>query len=302
MGLHGVRAVLLALPIVVASGPAGAEVPMRIVTLAPHLAEMTYAAGAGERLVGTVAFSDEPPAARGLPRVGDAFRVDYEQVLALRPDLVLGWTSGNPAPVLDRLRGLGLRVIDLEPVTLDDIGSQVGRIGQLAGTPGPAAAAAREWAAGLAGLRARARDARPVTVFYQVAAQPLVTVTDAHFIGQALRLCGGRNIFGDLPGLVPVIDREAVIAARPEVLFVSLPAAPGGDSPAGAWRQWRSLPAVADNRIFEVDPAVMSIPGPRLLAGVGRLCDALDAVRGGTIRPARSQRSGTGGTARVPGS
>jgi iron complex transport system substrate-binding protein len=254
----------------------------RIVTLAPHLAEMAYAAGAGDRLVGTVAFSDEPPAARALPRVGDAFRVDYEQVLALRPDLVLGWTSGNPAPVLARLRGLGLRVVDLEPAALDDIGSQIALIGQLAGTPGPSGAAAREWAAGLAALRARGRGVRPVTVFYQVAAQPLVTVTDAHFLGQALRLCGGRNVFGGLPGLAPVVDREAVIAARPEMIFVSLPASPGGESPAGAWRQWRDIPAVAGNRIVEVDPAVMSIPGPRLLGGIGRLCDALDGARGGT--------------------
>jgi iron complex transport system substrate-binding protein len=133
---------------------------------------------------------------------------------------------------------------------------------------------------GLAALRARGHDARPVTVFYQVAAEPLVTLTDAHFLGQALRLCGGRNIFGSLPGLAPVVDREAVIAARPEVIFVSLPALPGGDSPAGAWRQWREVPAVAGNHVVEVDPAIMSIPGPRLLGGIGRLCDALDGARG----------------------
>jgi ABC-type Fe3+-hydroxamate transport system substrate-binding protein len=119
-----------------------------------------------------------------------------------------------------------------------------------------------------------------VTVFYQVAAQPLVTVTDRHFLGQALRLCGGRNIFGALPGLAPVVDREAVIAARPEAIFVSLPAVPGGESPADAWRQWRDIPAVAGNRIVEVDPAVMSIPGPRLLGGIGHLCLVLEAARG----------------------
>jgi iron complex transport system substrate-binding protein len=288
MGSCATRVALLALFGLLSGGageaasPAAGAPAARIVTLAPHLAEMAYAAGAGDRLVGTVAFSDEPAAARALPRVGDAFRVDYEQVLALRPDLVLGWTSGNPAPVLARLRGLGLRVVDLEPATLDDIGSQIALIGQLAGTPGPSGEAAREWAAGLAALRDRGRGARPVTVFYQVAAQPLVTVTDAHFLGQVLRLCGGQNIFGGLPGLAPVVDREAVIAARPEVIFVSLPASPGGESPAGAWRQWSDIPAVAGNRIVEVDPAVMSIPGPRLLGGIGRLCDALDGARGGT--------------------
>jgi iron complex transport system substrate-binding protein len=272
--------VLVAAAAAVLAASPGAGVPAtRIITLAPHLAEMVYAAGAGDRLVGTVAFSDEPEAARSLPRVGDAFRVDYEQVLALRPDLVLAWTSGNPAPVLARLRRLGLRVVALEPASLDDIGGQIETIGRLAGTTVPAGLAAREWAEGLAVLRARGRGARPVSVFYQVAAQPLVTVTDAHFIGQSLALCGGRNIFGGLPGLAPVVDREAVITARPEVIFVSLPAPPVAKSPADDWLAWNPPPGAAGRRVVEVDPAVMSIPGPRLLGGIERLCRALDEAR-----------------------
>jgi iron complex transport system substrate-binding protein len=263
------------------SAPEPAAAPAsRIVTLAPHLAELAYAAGAGSRLVGTVAFSDEPPAARSLPRIGDAFRVDYELLLALRPDLVLAWSSGNPAPVLVRLRALGLRVVDFEPTTLDDIGSQLAVIGELAGTPGPAARAAAEWASGLAELRGRYRGTRPVAVFYQVSSRPLVTVTDAHFIGQSLSLCGGRNIFGPLPGLTAVVGREAVVSARPGVIFVSGPATPGHDPVGDEWRQWRGVPAVAGDHIVPVDPTVMSIPGPRLLAGIRSLCEALEAVRG----------------------
>lgn len=276
----------LAIPSGAAAAPATsvrdnvAPAAKRIVTLAPHLAELVYAAGAGDRLVGTVAFSDEPPAARGLPRIGDAFRVDYEQLLALRPDLVLAWESGNPAPVLDRLRGLGLRVVGYEPVMLDDIGSQIASIGQLAGTSGPAGQAAREWSAGLAALRTRYRGARPVAVFYQISPQPLVTVTDAHFIGQALALCGARNVFGGLPGLTAVVGREAVVTARPELIFVSGLATPGAGPGGDEWRRWSTVPAVAANRIVTVDPTVMSIPGPRLLAGISSLCTALDAARG----------------------
>jgi ABC-type Fe3+-hydroxamate transport system substrate-binding protein len=264
-----------------ASVPGTAAPPAeRIVTLAPHLAELVYAAGAGDRLVGTVAFSDEPPAARSLPRIGDAFRVDYEQLLALRPDLVLAWTSGNPAPVLQRLRGLGLRVVGFEPATLDDIGRQIAAIGELAGTAGPAARAGGEWSAGLAALRTRYRGSRPVAVFYQVSSQPLVTVTDAHFIGQALALCGARNVFGSLPGLTAVVGREAVVMARPELIFVSGLATPGAGPAGDEWRRWGEVPAVAANRIVPVDPTVMSIPGPRLLGGISSLCSALDTARG----------------------
>jgi len=276
----------LAIPAGAGAGPAASGsddlvLPAeRIVTLAPHLAELVYAAGAGDRLVGTVAFSDQPAAARELPRIGDAFRVDYEQLLALRPDLVLAWKSGNPAPVLDRLRGLGLRVVGFEPVTLDDIGSQIVAIGELAGTAGPAGQAGREWAAGLAALRTRYGGARPVTVFYQVSPQPLVTVTDAHFIGQALALCGARNVFGALPGLTAVVGREAVVMSRPELIFVSGLATPGAGAVGAEWRRWTAVPAVAANRIVAVDPTVMSIPGPRLVGGIRTLCSALDAARG----------------------
>ena len=71
----------------------------RIITLAPHLTELVYAAGAGDRLVGVVEYSDFPPQAENLPRVGDSFRLDHERVASLAPDLVLVWRSGTPLAV-----------------------------------------------------------------------------------------------------------------------------------------------------------------------------------------------------------
>lgn len=252
----------------------------RIVALSPHLAELAFAAGAGPLLVGTVEFSNEPAGARTVPRVGDAFRVDLEAVAATRPDLILGWPSGNSPAVLDRLRRLGYRVIELEPRRLDDVGEHIEEIGRLAGTDAVARDAAGAWRQGLAALRSQYRDARPGRVFYQIAPQPLMTVNAEHFIGQAIELCGGQNIHAAVPGLTPIVSMEAVVAAAPDVIVASDytrgPGSPASGSPLDRWRSWTQLPAVANRRMHLVDPDLMSVPGPRLLAGIRQLCAALN--------------------------
>ena len=255
----------------------------RIVALSPHLAELAFAAGAGTRLVGVVEFSNEPAGARSVPRVGDAFRVDLEAVAATRPDLILGWPSGNSPAVLERLRRLGYRVVALEPRRLADVGDHIEEIGRLAGTNAEARQAAGAWREGLAALRDQYGEARPGKVFYQIAPQPLMTVNAEHFIGQAIELCGGENIYAAVPGLTPVVSMEAVVVAAPDVIVASDytrgPGSPAGGSPLDRWRSWTQLSAVVNQRLHLVDPDLMSVPGPRLLAGIRQLCVALNGPR-----------------------
>jgi len=256
------------------------EPALRIVALSPHLVELAFAAGAGPQLVGAVEFSDEPTAARALPRVGDAFRLDLEALAATRPDLILGWPSGNSPATLDRLRRLGYRVVELEPRRLADVGDQIEAIGRLAGTEVPARKAASAWREGLAALQAQYQDARPGRVFYQIAPRPLMTVNREHFIGQAIELCGGENIYAAVPGLTPVVSVESVVVAAPDVIVASDytrgSGSPASGSPLDHWRPWKQLPAVADDRLHLIDPDLMSVPGPRLLAGITQLCAALN--------------------------
>ncbi len=251
----------------------------RIIALAPHLAELAYAAGAGDYLVGTVAFSDHPAAARALPRVGDAFRIDLEALASLRPDLLLGWPSGNSPAALQRLRQLGYRVVELEPGKLMALGDQIEQIGQLAGTGETARASAVAWRKGLAALEAAHGTTRAGRVFYQVAPEPLITVTGRHFIGEAIELCGGDNVFADLPGLTAVVSVESVLAAAPGVIiandYTRGAGAPATGSPLDTWQAWPRMPAVRDGRLHLLDPDLMSVPGPRLLEGISRLCAAL---------------------------
>lgn len=252
----------------------------RLVSLAPHITELVYAAGAGEQLVGVVEYSDFPAAAQQLPRVGDAFRVDYEALTRLRPDIVLAWESGNPAEIVRRLRELGLRVVALEPQVLADVANQLEQIGELAGTASVAQPRAAAFRAELAELRTRYAGAATLRTFVQISAQPYFTLTGRHIVSEALELCGGENVFAELPGLAPAVSQESIILANPEVIL----AATAGDTAwQENWARWTSVSAVQHDALYSINPDYLSRSGPRLLDGVRQLCVALDQARAGRV-------------------
>ncbi len=255
-------------------GPAKAA--ERIVTLAPNLTELVFAIGAGDRLVGTVEYSDFPAAALNLPRVGDSFRVDYESLGALQPDLVLAWGSGNPPEVIERVRELGYRVVSLEPTTLDSVAEQMLLLGTLLGSEQGAAAAASRYRVQLTELSEREHDPQ-LSVFWQISADPWFTVTGQHVISEIIALCGGRNIFTELPGLAPAVTLEAILAERPDVIIASV--LPGEDDWKEAWQSWSQLPAVKQADLYAVAPDLVSRSGPRIVEGAARVCDALEQAR-----------------------
>lgn len=250
----------------------------RIVSLAPHVTELLFAAGAGEQVVGTVEFSDYPPEAARIPRVGSYAALDIERILALRPTLVVGWQSGN-GPVLERLRALGLTVYVTEPRRFEDVLRAIDDLGVLAGS----AETAREETTGLrtrlAALQRRYAQAPAVSVFYQVWHQPLMTVGGSHLVTRMIETCGGRNVFAGVDALAPAVDIEAVLAAAPEAIVAS-----GMDEARPEWlddwRRWPQLPAVRDGHLFFIPPDLLQRPTPRLLDGAERLCTALTRVRG----------------------
>jgi len=261
-----------------AASPAPQAAPppaQRIVTLAPHLAELVFAAGAGGQLVGTVAWTDYPPPAAALPHIGDAFRIDLEALAALQPDLVLGWRGGNPDHLLEQLEQRGYRVVALEPRRLDDIGRHLVEIGELAGTAGAAREAAAIYRVELYGLR-RAQAGKPeLRVFYQVSWRPLYTVGGKQLISEIIALCGGRNVFADLGELAPAVAMEAVIARDPEVILT----AEGQHVDLDEWRRWPSISAVARGHLYTVDGDLVARPSPRILEGTRQVCAALDRAR-----------------------
>ena len=250
----------------------------RIVTLAPHLTELMFAAGAGDRIVGTVAYSDFPAAAQRIERVGDAGAIDLERLVALRPDLVVVWLGGTPQRQLDVLAGLGLPLYYQQPRNLESIADSLERFGALAGTSALAMPAAARFRDRLASLAARYRGSAPVDVFHQVWDRPLMTVGGAHLISQVIALCGGRNIFSALSTLAPVVSVEAVLDADPQVIGG---AGDGSLREAGlsSWLAWPQLRAVARGNLYVVPPDLISQAGPRVLDGAERVCSVVERAR-----------------------
>ena len=261
--------------------PDASQPARRIITLAPHLTELVFAAGAGDRLVGVVEYSDYPPEAGALPRIGDAFRFDYEAITALRPDLLLAWQSGTPAAAIDRLGDLGYRVVALEPGRLNTIAEHLRLIGQLADSLPVATIAAEKYEQELESLRDRYRDATKMAVFYQISWQPLFTLNKRHVIGEAIEICGGRNVFADLTELSPSISLEAVLDRSPEVIIASQfdSRKDQGATELSGWSKWTNVPAVRDGNLFLLGADQMARPSTRILDGIRVLCQNLDTAR-----------------------
>jgi iron complex transport system substrate-binding protein len=249
----------------------------RIVSLSPHLTELAYDAGAGSRLVGVVEYSDFPPQARRLPRVGSDAGIDVEAVLALKPDLVLAWPNSGSRRTIEQLASLGLPVFRSEVRELADIARSLERLGELAGTRQEAARAAAEFRSRAARL-VRLYQGRPaVRVFYQVWDRPIMTVNGEHLISKVMRLCGGENVFAALPLIAPEVDREAVLKADPEVII----AGGLGNAPPSWLEEWKAFPlaAAARGRLYGIAPELIERPTPRILEGAERMCRLLEAVR-----------------------
>jgi iron complex transport system substrate-binding protein len=249
----------------------------RIVALAPGLAELAHAAGAGRRLVGVVRHSDFPPAVLSLPEVGDSARLDFEHIAVLKPDLVLAWRSGNSPADVERLEQLGFRVWASEPRRLADIARHLRAIGTLAGTRLAAEKAAVEFERGIDTLTFDHAFARRVRVFYEISRKPLMTVNGTHLISDVISACGGENVFAGASQLAPVVGAEALIAAKPQAIIGGT--RPGPDSTYA--REWREqLPApLRSVPLFFVEPDLMHRSAPRILEGARTVCAALEQVR-----------------------
>lgn len=252
------------------------EPAQRIVSLAPNLTEIAFAAGAGERIVGTVEYSDFPAAARRIPRIGDAFRFDYERILALHPDVVLAWEPGTPHEVVERLHALRQDVTTIRTRKLQDIAIAIRDIGAIAGTQAVADPVADAFERTIRQLRAEYGDRRPVTVFLQINDEPLYTVNGRQIMSELVAVCGGRNVFASLNDLAPQIGVESVIAADPDaIVSTGDPQSPGFTQ----WQRWTQMRAVAAGNLFVLSPDDLARSTPRLANGAEKLCRTLQTAR-----------------------
>lgn len=291
MSIHFVKTAVLGLMLITGAAHAAVSVQddggnkvtlaqpaQRIVSLAPHATELIFAAGGGERIVGTVGYSDYPAAAVKIPRVGSHQQIDVERIIALKPDLLVVWLHGNSERQLEHVRKLGIPFFFSEPKKLADIPANIERLGVLMGTEQQANKTAAAERVELARLAAQYRNRPTVRMFYQVWGKPLYTLNGGNIMSDVIRLCGGENVFAHLPIPAPTVTTEAVLLENPEVMMT-------GDRQAEKsggleiWKTYKNLLAVKNDNLFSVDADLVNRAGPRLIEGAAMVCEKLELAR-----------------------
>ena len=255
-----------------------AQPAQRIVALAPHIVETLFAAGAGSKIIGTVDYSDYPAAAKSIRRIGGYSSVDLETLVALKPDLVIGWETGNSPATIAKIQSLGIPVYLTQSNKVSQVATEIQKFGRLAGTEKIAQPVADRFKKRLAKLQQIYGSRPTVTVFYQISESPLMTIGGNQIISNALDICGGKNVFNALTPMASVVSVESVLAANPEAIMAS-GMEQTNPTTFDQWKKWSKLTATQNNNFFLVDPDLMNRNGPRILDGTQMLCEAIQIAR-----------------------
>ena len=248
------------------------ESPQRVVALAPSITEIIYELGCGDRLKGATLYSDYPPPARNLPKVGSYVALDLEKIVSLNPDLCIGIMDGNPKKTVMRLEALGIPVYAVNPRSIDTIRTTVLEIGDLLGADKNAASRVAEMDARIDRVRklSATADHRPL-VFFQIGVAPIVSVGSDTFIHELIEIAGGVNMAADHTAY-PRFSMEEVIVGAPEVMIItSMAREKIFDQVMAKWQKWPTIPAVKNNRIYLVDSDLFDRPTFRVMDGLETL-------------------------------
>jgi iron complex transport system substrate-binding protein len=252
--------------------------PQRIISLAPHITEMLFSAGAGDKVVGVVAYSDFPKAALDIDSIGSYQAINIEKIILLNPDLIIAWKSGNRLKDIEKLEQLGFKVVYSEPYKLTDIPKEVRAFGEQLGTQVTANAVADALENKLQSLIQTYQTKPKVSAYYQIWNAPLMTINGEQSISQAMSICGAENIFADLPLLAAEVSIESVIQQNPDAILL------GGQKQMQqgwlkAWQKWQTISAVKNQQIYLLKADNFQRPTARLIESIEGLCQKIDQVR-----------------------
>jgi len=256
------------------------EPAMRLVSLSPHITELLFTLGLGDRIVGTVRYSDYPAEAASIQRVGDAFSVNIEMLIQLEPDLVIAWQSGGSGRTISKIESLGVPVYFNEAKNLAGIGVSAAKIAVLAGIEKVGTAIAEQYRRRLQRIKKQHESEIRVKIFYQISDLNLYTVNRHHLIGEAITLCGGDNIFADSIIKVPQVGIEAVIEANPDLIVLSRGEENSADNHwTYRWRPFNSISAVANEQLYDLPADIITRPSFRMVRGIEKLCELMNIAR-----------------------
>lgn len=252
--------------------------PQRIITLSPHLTELVYSLGAQKHLVATVAYSDYPEAAKNIPRIGDAFRIDWEQLAKLNPDLILAWQNGNPQNLLDELEHKDYPLLALKNPGLSELPGQLQSLAKRLGALDKVVGLVDAYSIGIEQLKQTYSSKKTIKVFYQISPEPLYTVNGAHVISEMLNVCGAHNIFGGIGNIAAPVSVEALLEASPDVILTT------DEMLSAVIENWSHTGMFKPENILSVPPDEVARASLRMLQGTQNICEALDEWRANQAR------------------
>lgn len=250
---------------------------LKIVTLSPHLGEMVYDLRAEHMLVGVSAYSNHPKAILQLPQIGDAFMLDLERIALLRPDIILAWEDGTPARIIDELRNFGYRVEVVKSNRLKDIPLAYKFLGEILGKQEQAKIIANTYLKDLMKLKEGYETKGSIRVFFQIDERPLFTVGGSHYISELIQVCGGINIFTDLPQLAPSVSIESVIIRDPEVILTTT-----SDPDKNKFELWVRWPGIRANQLqnlYTINADRLERSTSNLIKAGQEICQKLEQSR-----------------------
>ncbi|WGW00834.1 vitamin B12 ABC transporter substrate-binding protein BtuF [Vibrio sp. YMD68] len=263
------------LPLLITTSVVSAPVE-RVIALAPHATEIAFAAGLGDKLIAVSAMSDYPEEAQSLEKVANYQGMKLERIIALQPDLIIAWPSGNPKKELEMLRQFGFTIYDSHTKTLSDIADNIDDLSEFSDNPKLGRAQAQAFRDQLADLSKRYDVEDPVSYFYQLNEKPIITVAQGHWPSEVFSFCGGVNVFERSATPYPQVGIEQVVVAQPEALFLSEHALSDGSM----WHPWKKqLSAIENNAMWTLNSDFINRPTPRTLGAVKQVCEHLQSIR-----------------------
>jgi iron complex transport system substrate-binding protein len=255
------------------AGPALAQTPMRIISLAPNVTEVLYDLGLGEQVIAVSRYCDYPPAVKGKPKIGGMSNPSLEAIVAMKPDVVVLTDDGNPREIEERLRGLGIRTYVFRAKRLDDLPHEIRALGAALHARDRADRSARriERAIRRYGKASRPAPVRfPHKVLVVVQPEPLMVAGSGTAMNDVLALLGLHNIAANAQSGYPRYSLEEVIRQAPDVIFIGRGHDDMKAQSGRLLKRLHSLEAVRKGRVYYIGDSLFRM-GPRITFGIAEI-------------------------------
>jgi iron complex transport system substrate-binding protein len=237
--------------------------PKRIISLAPSITKSLYLLGAQDRLIAVTIYC--PPEASSKEKIGTVYEPNIEKIVSLSPDLVIIAKEGNLPQTMESLKKLGINIYIVESANnFSEICTVFLALARVVGSESEAQNVIEQSKKRLDALKNSNNTDKP-SVFWQLGAQPLITVSGKSFVNEFIELAGGKNIFSDINQKYPQISLEEVVRKDPDVIIMVTMADITADEKA-KWMQFHHLKAVKNNRIYLLNDPLFANPTPKAIA------------------------------------